>query len=165
MTTTRLPIPLRTRRDTTRLGRSIAKVLSGGDLVLLSGGLGAGKTFLTRAIARGLGVPHHRPVASPTFTLIHEYETARGTLVHVDLYRLRDDAMSLEGQVVRLGLRERRGEGGIVIVEWGDECEAVLGGEPALRVNLMREASVRIARVSGPKAIDVLAMHEEREEA
>jgi tRNA threonylcarbamoyladenosine biosynthesis protein TsaE len=116
---------LKTRRETQRLGRAIGATLRAGDLVILSGDLGAGKTFLTRAIARGLGVPESVRVTSPTFTLVQEYETPRGTLLHADLHRLL--GKELRAEVERLGLRERRGEGCIVIVEWGEGAVDWLG--------------------------------------
>ncbi|MBV9947901.1 MAG: tRNA (adenosine(37)-N6)-threonylcarbamoyltransferase complex ATPase subunit type 1 TsaE, partial [Myxococcales bacterium] len=93
---------LAVRRDTRLLGASIARVLRPGDLVLLEGDLGAGKTFLVRAVARALGV--REVVTSPTFTLVQEYTSARGTLVHADLYRLRGGAVPLDVEVARLGL-------------------------------------------------------------
>lgn len=126
---------LRTRRDSTRLARRIADVLEPGDLVLLSGDLGAGKTFLARAIARRLGVGGEDRVPSPTFALVHEYTTPRGPLLHADLYRLLD-AADLAAEVSRLGLRERRDEGAIVLCEWGDEARALLGGPAQLRACL-----------------------------
>ena len=155
---------LATRRDTQRLGDRIAKVLAPGDLVLLSGGLGAGKTFLARAIARGMGLGDDARVTSPTFTLVQEYATPRGALVHADLYRLLDAPVSLEMEVMRLGLRERREEGAIVLVEWGDLAEAALGGDVALRVSLRvpdanRAAnsgkSARVAVLGGPRAASI----------
>src|SRR3954451_20466786 len=106
-------VVLDTRRDTIQLGRHIAEKLAAGDLVLLSGDLGAGKTFLARAIARALGVPVSVAIASPTFTLVQEYETPRGTLLHADLYRLRDEGETTIRDVRRLGLAERRSEGAI----------------------------------------------------
>ncbi|HLK39832.1 MAG TPA: tRNA (adenosine(37)-N6)-threonylcarbamoyltransferase complex ATPase subunit type 1 TsaE, partial [Polyangiaceae bacterium] len=105
--------PLPTRRDTRRLGRAIASAVLPGDLVVLSGPVGAGKTFLLRAMARALGVAG--PVTSPTFTLIQEYETPRGPLVHADLYRLLGDPSKLPLEIARLGLRERRIEGALVV--------------------------------------------------
>lgn len=147
-------ITLRTRRDTRRLGNVIARVLSPGDLVVLSGDLGAGKTFLVRAIARALGAEGR--VTSPTFTLVHEYATRRGPLVHVDLYRLLD-AGDLAAEVARLGLRERRAEGAIVLVEWGESAVAALGGEAALAVSLaIAGPHERAATLSGSRAGDIV---------
>ena len=152
---------LATRRDTQRLGERIAKVLVPGDLVLLSGGLGAGKTFLARAIARGMGLGDDARVTSPTFTLVQEYATPRGALVHADLYRLLDAPASLDMEVSRLGLRERREDGAIILVEWGDLAEAALGGDVALRVTLrILEASIsgkttRVAVLGGPRAASI----------
>ncbi len=142
---------LASRRDTTRLGASIATVLQPGDLVILSGELGAGKTFLAGAIAQGLGV--REPVTSPTFALVHEYSTPRGPLVHADLYRLREGGPPPEAEVARLGLRERRSEGAIVMVEWAEGAAPLLGGEPELFVELRVEGrSERTAHLSGPRA-------------
>ena len=120
---------LASRRDTTRLGARIAQTLAPGDLVLLAGDLGAGKTFLARAIARALGVPSETAIASPTFTLVQEYETPRGVLLHCDLYRLRDEADPARTavEIRRLGIAERRSEGAIVLVEWGEGHERELG--------------------------------------
>ncbi len=147
-------VPLVTRRDTTRLGVWIADLLQPGDLVLLSGDLGAGKTFLARAIARQLGVPTEQAIASPTFALVQEYETARGVLLHCDLYRLRDDdgegdARKTAVEIRRLGLAERRSEGGILIVEWGNGFDRELGGESTLDVRLVLDARGRTAVVRG----------------
>ena len=140
---------LRSRRDTRVLGAAVARVLDGGDLVVLSGDLGAGKTFLVRAIARALGVTGH--VTSPTFALVNEYETSRAPLVHADLYRLRGGDLAAE--VARLGLRERRREGAILLVEWGEDAIAALGGDPELAVSLVITADVeRVATLTGVRA-------------
>ena len=144
---------LATRRDTVRLAQAIARVVEAGDLVLLAGDLGAGKTFLARALARALGVDARVPVASPTFTLVQEYATPRGDVVHADLYRLRDSAAGLAAEVARLGLRERRAEGAIVVVEWGEGAEAALGGGPAIDVRLqIRGDHAREAAIAGTRA-------------
>ncbi|HEY8038737.1 MAG TPA: tRNA (adenosine(37)-N6)-threonylcarbamoyltransferase complex ATPase subunit type 1 TsaE [Polyangiaceae bacterium] len=146
---------LRTRRDTRRLGAAIARVLAPGDLVVLTGELGAGKTFLARAIARALGVGV--AVTSPTFALVQEYASARGPLVHADLYRLRDESSALPVEVARLGLRDRRGEGAILLVEWGEDAVEALGGEPTLRVDLaIAGDQARSAVLSGPRAGDIV---------
>lgn len=149
------PVQLRlaSRRDTTRLGKRIGEVIDRGDLVLLSGDLGAGKTFLARAVARALGVPSETAIASPTFTLVQEYETPRGTLLHCDLYRLRDeDPAKTSIEIRRLGLAERRAEGAIVLVEWGEGHARDLGGDAALEVELVIEGEARLARLGGPRA-------------
>jgi len=147
---------LGTRRDTTRLGARIAARLVPGDLALLCGGLGAGKTFLARAIARALGVPKEQAIVSPTFTLVQEYATPRGPLVHADLYRLRDTAAGLEVEIARLGLRERRAEGAIVLVEWGEGAEDALGGAADLVVNLaIAGTTKRTATLRGARAREI----------
>jgi tRNA threonylcarbamoyladenosine biosynthesis protein TsaE len=142
-------VDLATRRETTRLGHALAAILREGDLVLLSGDLGAGKTFLARAIARGLGVPSGTAIPSPTFTLVQEYATPRGSLLHVDLYRLRDDP-KVVSDVRRLGLAERRAEGAILLVEWGDGLEAELGGPADVTVRLSLEKDERSAEIRSP---------------
>jgi tRNA threonylcarbamoyladenosine biosynthesis protein TsaE len=118
-------------------------------LVLLSGDLGAGKTFLARAIARGLGA--HGPMTSPTFTLVREIPTPKGLLVHADLYRLRGDALDAETR--RLGLREHRADGAFLVVEWGEDAVDALGGHAELEVLLAITGShQRVATLSGPRA-------------
>ncbi len=97
-----------------RLGRSIGSVAQVGDVVLLAGDLGAGKTTLTRFIAAGLGVPADYPVTSPTFALLHEYP-GRLPLYHIDLYRLAG-----EEEIEDLGLVDVIYGEGLAVVEWPD---------------------------------------------
>jgi tRNA threonylcarbamoyladenosine biosynthesis protein TsaE len=106
-----------TEGDTRRFGRTLARLLAPGDVVGLCGDLGAGKTFLARAIARGLGVPEGVPVTSPTFTLIKEYE-ARLPIYHMDLYRLGGPS-----ELYDLGLWEYYDGDGVCLVEWSDRFE------------------------------------------
>jgi len=73
--------------ETAAVAGTLAAALNAGDVVLLSGNLGAGKTAFVRGLAQGLGVDPG-DVSSPTFTLVHEYRGGRLTLYHVDLYRL-----------------------------------------------------------------------------
>src|SRR5688500_1791946 len=96
-----LELPLPTRRATQRLGAALGAALRGGDFVVLEGDLGAGKTFLVRAIARALGVPAAVAVTSPTFALVHEL-SGRVPIVHADLYRLEE-----ADELVEIGLRDR----------------------------------------------------------
>ena len=101
--------------ETLNLGRQLAQTLKGGELIVLEGDLGMGKTVFARGIAAGLGVSEDE-VCSPSFTLVHEYEGGRCPLFHVDLYRLAGGE-DLEG----LGLDELTQAGGVVLVEWGEK--------------------------------------------
>lgn len=123
---------LPTRRATRELGRLLAPLLGPGDLLVLSGPLGSGKTFLSRALCRALGVPRETRVTSPTFALVHEYP-GRLPIRHADLYRLRD-ASELE----HLGLEAAREDGAVLVVEWGETYVGALGGD-ALLVTLALE--------------------------
>lgn len=144
-------LALPTRRSTVRLARCVAERLGPGDLLLLDGPLGAGKTFFARALLRALGVPASEPVTSPTFGLVHEHAVGFGSVLHADLYRLADDP----GSVARLGLREQRREGALVVVEWG-AAHAALLGPVSLRVGLQRHEPQRSAELDGPLADAVL---------
>jgi tRNA threonylcarbamoyladenosine biosynthesis protein TsaE len=127
-----------------QLAASLAELLSPGDLVILKGDLGAGKTFFTRALARALGVPPSISITSPTFTLVHEIE-ARIPIAHADLYRLNEP-----GELGELGLRERRGDGAALLVEWGEPYLEALGGDAlVLELVVPLGGTGREARVSG----------------
>jgi tRNA threonylcarbamoyladenosine biosynthesis protein TsaE len=139
---TTLTIELPTRRATIRFARRLAPLLAPGDLLVLSGDLGTGKTFFTRALARALGVPAHHEVTSPTFTLVHELP-GRVPITHADAYRLAD-----ADELLDLGLRERRGEGAVVVVEWGEPYLDALGGD-AIVVSFDHAERGRVATVSG----------------
>jgi tRNA threonylcarbamoyladenosine biosynthesis protein TsaE len=99
--------------ETSAVAKDLARSLTTGAVVLLSGDLGAGKTAFVRGLAEGLGIDPEL-VSSPTFTLIQEYRGGRLPLHHVDLYRLR----SIE--VDDLGLDELTLEGGVTAIEWPD---------------------------------------------
>jgi tRNA threonylcarbamoyladenosine biosynthesis protein TsaE len=118
-----LTLALPNRRATRRLAACLGAALTPGDLVVLEGDLGAGKTFLVRGIARALGVPASVRVTSPTFALVHEH-VARFPLLHADLYRLGD-----ADELAELGLSERIGRDAVVLIEWGERFAAELGGE------------------------------------
>lgn len=121
-----LEFELPTRHATKGLAERIAPVLKAGDLLILSGPLGSGKTFFARALCRALGLPRSTRVPSPTFTLVHEHETTP-PLSHADLYRLNGDA-----QVRELGLDAQRDDGRLLLVEWGEPYIDVLGGDAVL---------------------------------
>lgn len=137
-----LTLELLTRRDTTRLGRWLGEGAEAGDLVVLSGDLGAGKTFLARAMARTMGVAPDVRVTSPTFTLVHHFAT-NPPLLHADLYRIADPS-----EVDHLILREARADGAVLMVEWGEPYLRELGGD-ALLVRLDLSDTGRRATLAG----------------
>lgn len=105
--------------DTARLGARLAGLLEPGDVVLLSGELGAGKTTLVKAVVAALG--GEEEVTSPTFTLLRTYAT-RPVVAHVDCWRLEQ-----LHEVLDLGLEEVLDDGGVALVEWGEAAEPVFG--------------------------------------
>jgi tRNA threonylcarbamoyladenosine biosynthesis protein TsaE len=114
-------IRLRTKSvdDTRALAFELAAISRPGDLILLAGDLGAGKTAFAQGFGRALGVTE--PVTSPTFTLVRTYDGGRFPLVHVDVYRL--DHLQ---EVVDLGIMELLDAGAVTLVEWGDAVAAAL---------------------------------------
>lgn len=104
--------------ETERIGAELAGLLRPGDVVALTGELGAGKTCLIKGLARGLGVT--RMVSSPTFVLVTHY-SGRLPVFHVDAYRTE----SL-GEVLDLGFDEYVSAGGVTVVEWADKLRPLL---------------------------------------
>lgn len=100
--------------ETALLGKTFAKSLLPGDVVAVSGNLGAGKTQFIAGVCEGLGVKNN--VASPTFTLIHEYNSTSVAVVHVDLYRL-----SSKQEIIALGLEEYFGGSRVCLIEWAEK--------------------------------------------
>jgi tRNA threonylcarbamoyladenosine biosynthesis protein TsaE len=121
--------------ETEALGARIAERLQPGDVVLLSGDLGAGKTTLIRGACRALGV--EEPVTSPTFTIGQRYEGGRVPVSHLDLYRLG----SLDEEDPAL-LDDYLGPDGVAFVEWPGAGEGHLG-RPALEVRLAHAGEER----------------------
>jgi len=104
---------------TAALGAELAAGLRPGDLVILEGNLGAGKTALARAIIRALAGDERLDVPSPTFALVQPYDTPRGPVLHADLYRLGDPR-----EVDELGLLDN--PDAVVLVEWADRSPEIV---------------------------------------
>lgn len=113
--------------ETAAVGRSLARLLVPGSVVLLAGDLGAGKTAFVRGLAEGLGIDPEA-VSSPTFTLVQEYRGGRLPLYHVDLYRLQ----SVE--VADLGLDEFTLDGGVLAIEWPDRLPDAFPSSIVVRI-------------------------------
>ena len=133
---------------TAQYARAVYRHLPDGAVVILTGPLGAGKTTFVRAFVDAAGGPEG--VSSPTYTLMHEYPTDRGPVVHVDAYRLQDAA-----DAHSLGLDDAIDRAHFTLVEWGDRIASAL--PPAWRLDLARPArhdgepgTVRHAKLTAP---------------
>jgi tRNA threonylcarbamoyl adenosine modification protein YjeE len=155
-------------------GRALGACLRAGDVVLLRGPMGAGKTTLTRAIAVGLGVDHPRRVQSPTFTLCMVHRGRGPSLVHVDLFRLGGDgdegfgggagldALGLEDLLAEAGTpgeaEEGAGRGTATIVEWGDRWRSAPADHLAITLTPTAPDRRRLAAAAaGPRAAALLS--------
>lgn len=101
--------------ETRTLGERLASSLRPGDVLLLLGDMGVGKSELTRGIARGLGI--QGPVASPTFTILQVYDEGHIPLYHFDWYRLES-----ADELYEMGMDEYLGGDGVAIIEWPSQC-------------------------------------------
>lgn len=106
--------------ETQALARAIAGISRAGDIIVLAGEMGAGKTAFAQGFAAGLGIAE--PVTSPTFTIVREYQGPDLSLHHLDVYRL--DQLR---EVAELGVGEMLDEDAVMLVEWGDAVLPVLG--------------------------------------
>jgi tRNA threonylcarbamoyladenosine biosynthesis protein TsaE len=140
-----MPVTLVTLEDTERLAQTLVSQAPAGTPLLLLGPLGAGKTTLVQALGRALG--SRARISSPTYTLIHEYPTLEGVLVHIDAYRLERAEALFE-----LGLEDYLERARLVAVEWG---EGLLAAFPdALVIRLSLNGAERRAQVTqGDRAL------------
>ena len=115
--------------ETRAIAAALATVARVGDIVVLAGEMGAGKTVFAQGFGAALGIDD--PITSPTFTLVHSYDAGRITLHHADLYRL-----DRTGEVVDLALGELAEFDGIILVEWGDVVAAALGDHLEVRLDV-----------------------------
>ena len=125
------------RAGSVEITHAIAAAVAGlarpGDMIVLAGEMGSGKTAFAQGFGRALGVTE--PITSPTFTLVHSYDCGRITLHHADLYRLERTA-----EVADLALVELAEFDGIVLVEWGDVAGASLGDHLEVRLGVDTDA-------------------------
>lgn len=116
--------------DTHAIAASLAALSRAGDLIVLAGEMGAGKTAFAKGFGAALGVTE--PITSPTFTLVHSYNAGKLTLHHADIYRL-----STHNEVADLALGELMEDDGIVLVEWGDVVARILGDHLIVQLDVV----------------------------
>jgi tRNA threonylcarbamoyladenosine biosynthesis protein TsaE len=130
-----------TPNDTESLGGRVASSLRPGDIVVLAGGLGSGKTLFTKGIATGLGV--EEPVISPSFVLVREYRSGFMPLIHADVYRLSSINEFDDLDVLEMA------KNGVLVIEWGGAVESALPPDH-LRIEFeIIEDDTRMLRFSG----------------
>lgn len=134
--------PIDSEEEMIALGVHIAGLLPSKAVVFLTGDLGAGKTTLTKGIAKGLGATEIDEVSSPTFTLIHEYGTPV-RLYHIDLYRIETPP-----QLATLGLDEIFDREAVVVIEWPDKFARWLPADP-IRIEIELAGDGRIVKIAG----------------
>lgn len=116
--------------DTIKLGEKIGSLLKSGDVIAYSGGLGAGKTTITRGISIGLGLGDE--VISPTFSLVNEYTGNNTRLYHFDMYRI-----TSPDDLETTGFYDYLEDGGILAIEWSENIESELP-DNTIRINIDR---------------------------
>lgn len=137
-------ICLENMEDTLALGRRLGAEVRPGDVLAVCGGLGAGKTHLTKGIVAGLG-GDPEAVSSPTFSLVHEYRSGRLPVFHFDFYR-----MESANEVLAIGWDEYLEAGGVCVVEWADLFPQLMpGGTPWWWLELSGEGKRRARREEG----------------
>ncbi|CAN5796457.1 tRNA (adenosine(37)-N6)-threonylcarbamoyltransferase complex ATPase subunit type 1 TsaE [soil metagenome] len=138
----KLTLKSHSSQETQSLGGLLAPMLVPGDVLVMSGDLGAGKTTFVQGLAKGLGIVER--VTSPTFVLMKEYHGGRFPLVHLDVYRL-----GRVQEVIDLGIDEYLDPSYVVVVEWGDKVEPLLP-QDHLTIELTHEgADVRTITLTG----------------
>lgn len=117
--------------DTTQLGIKLGELLNPGDIICLTGDLGAGKTHITKGIALGLGINDN--ITSPTFTIVNEYEGGRLKLNHFDVYRVSDP-----DEIYAIGFDDYIFSDAVSIIEWANYIEEILP-EDFLHINIKKD--------------------------
>ena len=145
----RVSLTLHDLDATTRFADALAAVLLPGDVLLLEGEMGAGKTTLVRSVSSALGADM-RSVSSPTFAVVQQYETDRAPVTHIDAYRLSgEDDEELE----KLGWDRAVGGASITLIEWGERVASWFAAADIARLTLAHAGeTVRTAEIEIPDA-------------
>ena len=141
-------LPTASPAATRKIAARLAELLEPGDVILLGGDLGAGKTTFTQGLAQALGVDD--VVTSPTFTLVRSYPTARGlALLHADVYRLEQ-----LHEIIDLALPEQLDDGACAVIEWGERAAPALGPDYlsiTIEYGIDEGDRVLVVRTVGPR--------------
>lgn len=148
-----LKINIENKKETEKIGYMLGKLLTGGEVICMTGDLGAGKTTMTQSIAKGLEVEDY--VTSPTFTIINEYE-GRCPLYHFDVYRIND-----VDEMYDLGYEEYFYSDGVSIIEWADIIKEILPKE-RLNIEINKNDNIEdreiIIKGTGEKYINIIKL-------
>ncbi len=139
-----------TPEQTECVGRALAAQLRPGDVIACFGGLGAGKTALTRGIASGLGVTD--AVTSPTYTIVNEYLSGRMPLFHFDMYRL-----ASSDELFDIGWEDYLRRGGVCVVEWSENVADALEDPIVVRIEHTGGDGRRIT-ISGGRHLEDISL-------
>jgi tRNA threonylcarbamoyladenosine biosynthesis protein TsaE len=144
MTKSELKISTQNVKATMALGAQLGRHLEKGDLVALIGIFGAGKTYFTKGIARGLGIKDSRRITSPSFVLLQEHQGKKINLTHIDAQRL-----DKPDELLGLGLTDALNTG-VCVVEWADKCRQIIDAPYTIRVRFQITGSTsRVLHFSG----------------
>ena len=136
-------IVMQNAEETEALGLALAKRLKAGDIIAMTGNLGAGKTTLTKSIAAGLGI--EEMVNSPTFTIVQEYRGGRLPLYHFDVYRVSDP-----DELFEIGYEDYFFGDGVCVVEWANQIEELMPEYTIwIDISYGKQEEERIYRVRG----------------
>lgn len=136
-------------KDTLQLGSRLGKLCKAGDVILLNGDLGVGKTVFSKGLGKGLGIME--PISSPTFTILQVYEEGRIPLYHFDVYRISD----LE-EMEEIGYEDYFYGGGVCLIEWAEQIREILPDrtvEITIAKNLERGFDYREIVIEGMERI------------
>lgn len=130
--------------ETISAGRELSTLFHAGQLIVLRGNLGAGKTTLVKGIAEGFRAAPEENVTSPTFNLVHEYRGSTATIFHIDLYRI-----DTERELMTLGIDDLRSEpGAVLLVEWGEKFEEIKSqSDGEIAIEILGETRRRISLI------------------
>ena len=137
-------ITTRSPEETYAFGKALGACLQGGETLLLLGGMGAGKTAVTRGIVAGMGIDDD--VSSPTYTLVNTYEDGDKRVHHFDLYRLTD-----EDALYEMGFEDFLTDGAVLIIEWPQVAEGYPFEHPmTLEIGQPADPQTRLLKLSAP---------------